>query len=148
MASGTVAVRLPDEVISELQKIAAAQNIKVSDVVKDLITNGLAQQGKGDQDVLMDLSVKIQTIEKLGQMATKAALKAQFLANMSASFSVDVARHMTAGEQRSTEEKNAFMSQMDEWAEGFASEILEQDRRAPGCFSVAEEMGAYSGEIE
>lgn len=109
MASGTVAVRLPEEVIDELQKIAAAQNKKVSDVVKDLIASGLARQGKIDQGADIDLEGKMQTLEKLGLIATKAALKAQFLANMSASFSVDVARQMMAGEQRSTEEKNAFM---------------------------------------
>lgn len=127
MASGTVAVRLPDEVIDELQKIAAAQNKKVSDVVKDLIASGLARQGKGDQDAIMDLSAKIETVEKIGRMATKAALKAQFLANMSASFSVDVARQMSAGEQRSSDEKQEFMVQMDGWAEDFAEEALAEE---------------------
>lgn len=127
MVTGTVAVRLPEEVISELQKIAAAENRKVSDVVKDLIASGLARQGKGDQDAIMDLSAKIETVEKIGRMATKAALKAQFLANMSASFSVDVARQMSAGEQRSSDEKQEFMVQMDGWAEDFAEEALAEE---------------------
>lgn len=41
MASNTVAVRLPDEVLEELQKRAAEQNKKLSDVVRDLIVSGL-----------------------------------------------------------------------------------------------------------
>lgn len=127
MASGTVAVRLPNEVIDELQKIAAAQNKKVSDIVKDLIASGLARQGKSDQGADIDLEGKMQALEKLGLIATKAALKAQFLANMSASFAVDVARLMSAGTQRSTEEKEEFMAEMDSWAEGFAKGEMTKD---------------------
>jgi hypothetical protein len=46
---------------------------------------------------------------------------------MSASFSVDVARQMTTGEQRSTDEKNAFSQEIAGWAEGFAQEVLDKD---------------------
>ena len=41
MASATVAVRLPNEVLEELQKKAAAQNKKVSDYVRELIVSDL-----------------------------------------------------------------------------------------------------------
>lgn len=122
MASSTVAVRLNDEVISELQEIAAVQNKKVSDVVKELITSGLQAKASGDQSAVLE---RLDVVEHLTTKAIRAAAKAQFLANMSASFSVDVARLMTSGQQRSSEEKNQFMEQMDEWAEGFAKEILE-----------------------
>jgi len=48
MASNTVAVRLPEEVLEELQKRANLQNKKVSDVVRDLIISGL-QAAPGSQ---------------------------------------------------------------------------------------------------
>jgi predicted transcriptional regulator len=122
MASSAVAVRLNDEVISELQKIAAAQNKKVSDVVKDLITSGLQRKATAPAQEVIE---RLDALEKLTTSAIKAAAKAQFLANMSASFSSDVARLMTTNRQPTKEEKNVFMEQMDGWAEDFAREILE-----------------------
>ena len=49
MASNTVAVRLPEEVLEELQKRANLQNKKVSDIVRDLIISGL-QAVRGSQE--------------------------------------------------------------------------------------------------
>jgi plasmid stability protein len=120
MASNTVAVRLPDEVLEELQKRAAAEKKKVSDVVRDLIVSGLKADGKPDGGVMEEL----QKLEELGMLATKAALKAQFLANMSASFSVDVSRLMGGNGQPTSEEKNTFLAQMDGWAEDFALKAM------------------------
>jgi plasmid stability protein len=132
MASNTVAVRLPDEVLEELQKRSAAQKRKVSDVVRDLIVSGL-KADTPDRTVMEGL----QKLEELGLLATKAALKAQFLANMSASFSVDVSRLMSGNKQPTGEEKNEFLAQMDGWAEDFAwktmfgEERKEEDRLDP-----------------
>lgn len=126
MASNTVAVRLPDEVLEELQKRAAAEKRKVSDVVRDLIVRGLNADGKPDANVIQAL----QKLEEVGLLATKAALKAQFLANMSASFSVDVSRLMSGKHQPTSEEKNEFLSQMDGWAEDFAwKAMFGEDRK-------------------
>jgi len=120
MASGTVAVRLPDEVLEQLQKRATAENKKVSDLVRELIISGLQQRENAPPAAIEHLD----RLEALGQKAVKAALKAQFLANMSASFAVDVARLMTTKTQPSTEEKQEFMAQMDSWAENFADEWM------------------------
>src|SRR5271166_275262 len=49
MASGTVAVRLPEEVLAELQERAEKENKKVSDLVRDLIVSGLAKKQDKDQ---------------------------------------------------------------------------------------------------
>ena len=124
MAGNTVAVRLPDEVIEELQKRAAAQNKKVSDIVRDLIVSGL----KADIEPT-GMIEGLQKLEQLGLMATKAALKAQFLANMSASFSVDVSRLMTGNRQPTSEEKDEFLKQMDGWAEDFAWKAMFGDEQ-------------------
>lgn len=120
MASGTVAVRLPDEVLEELQKRAVAENKKVSDLVRELIISGL-QQRENEPPAATE---HMDRLETLGQKAVKAALKAQFLAHMSASFAVDVARLMTTKTQPNTEEKQEFMAQMDGWAENFADEEM------------------------
>ena len=128
MASTTVAVRLSDELVSELQKVAGAQNKKVSDIVRELIASGLeSNRAGGGIDAGDDLSKRLDRLEAAGLKAVKAVLKAQFLANMSASFAVDVARLMSAGTQRSTEEEQEFMAQMDSWAEAFANGELQKD---------------------
>ena len=119
MASGTVAVRLPDEVLEQLQTRATAENKKVSDLVRELIISGLQQREKPD-GATPAMTGRLDRLEALGDRATKAALKAQFLANMSASYAVDVARLMSGGGKPSTDEKQEFMAQMDSWAENFA----------------------------
>lgn len=49
MASGTVAVRLPEKMLERLQNRAAAENKKVSDLVRELIASGLAKNLDKDQ---------------------------------------------------------------------------------------------------
>ena len=44
MASNTVAVRLPEQVLEELQRLADLQNKKVSDIVRMLIVEGLTKR--------------------------------------------------------------------------------------------------------
>lgn len=129
MASNTVAVRLPNEVLEELQKRAAAEKRKVSDVVRDLIVSGL----KADGEPATGMIEGLQKLEQLGLLATKAALKAQFLANMSASFSVDVSRLMTGNRQPTSEEKDEFLKRMDGWAEDFAwKAMFDQEQKEEG----------------
>lgn len=121
MASTTVAVRLSDKLVAELQKVATAQNKKVSDVVKDLIASGLMPKATRPAAELIE---RLDALEELTRQAIKAAAKAQFLANMSAGFSVDVARLMATNRQPTSEEKNEFMEQMDGWAEEFADKLM------------------------
>ncbi len=125
MASTTVAVRLSDELVAELQKVATAKNKKVSDVVKDLIASGLQPQAEAmPAPATAELMERLDALEKLTRQAVKAAAKAQFLANMSAGFSVDVARMMATQKQPTNQEKNTFMEQMDGWAEDFANKLM------------------------
>lgn len=53
MASTTVAVRLPEDVLEQLQKKAEAENKKVSDIVRELIVTGLKAGGKADDSAVM-----------------------------------------------------------------------------------------------
>ncbi len=119
MASNTVAVRLPEEVLEELQRRASVQNKKISDVVRELIVSGLVNDPASGA-----LAAKIDRLEKLALKAALAAGKAQFLASMSVGFCADMTKLMVSNEIPSSEEKTAFLAQTNEWAEGFAQGYL------------------------
>ncbi|MEW6505707.1 MAG: hypothetical protein AB1457_17245 [Chloroflexota bacterium] len=124
MASNTVAVRLPEEVLEELQRRASVQNKKISDVVRELIVSGLVNDPASGA-----LAAKIDRLEKLATKAALAAGKAQFLASMSVGFCADMTKLMVSNEIPSSEEKTAFLAQTNEWAEGFAQGYLMDEER-------------------
>ena len=123
MASGSVSVRLPEEVLEALEKLAEERNQKVSDIVRELIVSGLALEKDGTREILN----RIDRLEVLSTQAAIAALKAQFLASMSVGFCSDITKLMVSGKTPEAQEKSAFLSQTDEWAENFAREYLQQD---------------------
>jgi hypothetical protein len=53
MASSSVSVRVPDEVLEELTNRASVENKKVSDLVRELIESGLKAGGKADDSAVM-----------------------------------------------------------------------------------------------
>lgn len=122
MASGTVAVRLPDEVLEELQRRASVQNKKVSDVVRELIVAGLVSDPASGA-----LNAKIDRLEKLAVKTALSAGKAQFLASMSVGFCADMTKLMISNETPSSEEKAKFLARINEWAEGFAQGYLMEE---------------------
>jgi metal-responsive CopG/Arc/MetJ family transcriptional regulator len=73
MASGTVAVRLPDKVLEELQERATKENKKVSDLVRELIVSGLAKtQGKDQGAAGTEVMARLDKLDKrLGQVLEK-----------------------------------------------------------------------------
>lgn len=122
MASNTVAVRLPEEVLEELQRRASVQNKKISDVVRELIVSGLVNDPTSGA-----LSAKIARLEKLATKAALAAGKAQFLASMSVGFCADMTKLMVSNETPSSEDKTEFLARTNEWAEGFAQDYLKDE---------------------
>jgi len=48
MASGSVSVRLPDEIMAQIEQIAESRQAKVSDVVRELIVAGLGSSGEDE----------------------------------------------------------------------------------------------------
>jgi hypothetical protein len=122
MASNTVAVRLPEEVLEELQRRASVQNKKVSDVVRELIIAGLVNDPASGA-----LSAKFDRLEKLAVKTALAAGKAQFLASMSVGFCADITKLMISNETPSSDEKAEFLARTNEWAEGFAQGYLMED---------------------
>lgn len=120
MASGSVSVRLPEEVLEQLDKLAQERKQKVSDVVRDLVVSGLALEKEGTKEVLK----RMERLENLSTKTAIAAGKAQFLASMSVGFCSDITKLMVSGRAPETQEKTAFLNQTDEWAENFAREYL------------------------
>lgn len=123
MASGAVSVRLPEEVLEQLDKLALERNQKVSDVVRELIISGLASEKTGAREILN----RIERLERLATKTGMAAGKAQFLAGMSVGFCADVTKLMVSNQTPSAEEKTAFLSQTNEWAEDFARAYLAEE---------------------
>lgn len=122
MANNTVAVRLPEEVLEELQRRASVQNKRISDVVRELIVSGLVNDPASGA-----LNAKIERLEKLAVKTALAAGKAQFLASMSVGFCADMTKLMVSNEIPSSEEKTAFLAQTNDWAEGFAQGYLQDE---------------------
>lgn len=122
MASGSVSVRLPEEVLEALNALAQERQQKVSDVVRELIVSGLALEKEGTREVLN----RMERLENLSTKAAMAAGKAQFLASMSVGFCSDITKLMVSGRAPEADEKTAFLNQTDEWAENFARESLKQ----------------------
>lgn len=119
MASNTLAVRLPEEVLQELQRRASIQNKKVSDIVRELIVTGLTSDPG-------QVGEKLERLEKLATKAALAAGKAQFLSSMSVGFCADMTKLLVSNQTPSPEEKTQFLNQTNEWAEGFAQEYLRE----------------------
>jgi len=123
MACGSVSVRLPDEVLEQLDKLAQERKLKVSDVVRELILSGLASEKTGASEVLR----RIEQLERMIRKAAIAAGKAQFLSSMSVGFCGDMTKLLVSNETPSPEEKTAFLNQTDAWAEAFARENLSEE---------------------
>jgi hypothetical protein len=64
MASETVAVRLPEKVLEELQRKATAQNKKVSELVRELIIKNLANEGNDNAASISSLTEQIKKLEE------------------------------------------------------------------------------------
>lgn len=130
MASGSVSVRLPEEVLEQLEALTQERKQKVSDVVRELIISGLASEKTGAREILN----RIERLEKLATKTGMAAGKAQFLAGMSVGFCADVTKLMVSNQTPSAEEKTAFLNQTNEWAENFARAYLaEEDEKETGA---------------
>lgn len=115
MASNTVAVRLPDELLEELQKRAAAQNKKVSDVVRDLIVNGLQSRPAENQT---DAKV-IEYLEGFGGMLMAILFEtagSRYFAEMATSYGVDMESLLRQNVPMDKEAKAALMSRFEEAA--------------------------------
>jgi hypothetical protein len=91
MASGTVTVRLPEEVIGQLQKRADAENKKMSDLVRELIIGGLAPQVV--ESPTQDMTQVLNYLEGFGGVLMSILFEtvgARYFAEMSTNYAMDM----------------------------------------------------------
>lgn len=134
MASNTVAVRLPEEVLEELQKRANLQNKKVSDVVRDLIISGL-QAAPGSQENNQKV---IDYLEGFGGILMGLVFEttaSRYFAEIATSYGVDMESLMREGKPLSREAKEALMSQFEQGAmksgQNTWAQLLRLEQAAP-----------------
>lgn len=115
MASNTVAVRLPDEVLEELQKRAAEQNRKLSDVVRDLIVRGLQSRPTENETN----PKVIEYLEGFGGILMALVFEStasRYFAEMATSYGVDMESLMRQAKPLDKQAKEALMRQFEEAA--------------------------------
>lgn len=115
MASNTVAVRLPDEVLEELQKRAAEQNKKLSDVVRDLIVSGL-QSHPTENETNPKV---IEYLEGFGGVLMAILFetaRSRYFAEMATSYGVDMESLLRQNVPMDKEAKAALVSRFEEAA--------------------------------
>jgi hypothetical protein len=124
MASGTVTVRLPNEVLEALQKRAEAEKKKVSDVVRDFIFVGLESNTTEQADNKQVLDY----LEGFGDILMSIlfqAVGARYFAEMATNYSTDMESLMRQGKPMDKEAKAALMSRFEGQAMKVAKEVWE-----------------------
>ena len=114
MASATVAVRLPNEVLEELQKKAAAQNKKVSNYVRELIVSDL--QGKGLTTNGDSNAKVIEYLEGFGGVLMGILFETvggRYFSEMTTNYATDMESLLREGKPMGKEAKAALMGQFE-----------------------------------
>ena len=113
MASGTVAVRLPDEVLEQLKKRATAENKKVSDLVRELIISGLREQPRTED---AGSAKVIEYLEGFGGVLMGILFEAagsRYFAEMATKYATDVESLLRDGKPLDKETKAALVKQFE-----------------------------------
>lgn len=125
MGSRAISVRLPDEVLEELEKLAAKQGSKVSDVVRELIIKGLSRQWSGESEVLQRLNTVSAELGELMARAIKASGRAAAYAVLSARYTNETQHYVaTQGQTLDAETKTERQAQWDKYAKEVAEKFL------------------------
>jgi len=95
MASGSVSVRLPEDVLAKLAHRANAENKKVSDVVRELIETGLTVQGKAESSTVLERIDKLEgrLIAYLSK-SVQGGAEARYFARLASMYGIDVAHYV------------------------------------------------------
>lgn len=127
MASNTVAVRLPEDVLEQLQRKAEGENKKVSDVVRELIVTGLEEKKTGISSEHERLIIEY--LDGFGGFLHGIfvqATMAHYFSRMSTSYSLDIESLMRTADIVESEEKKARLATFDKGALDQAMQIWAQ----------------------
>ena len=107
MATKSVSVRIPEEALAELEKIATLKGQKVSDVVRDLILERLTNGAGGGNQLI------IEYLEGFGSVLAginNEGARSRLYAELMTSYAMDLQSLMTDGKVTEKDAKEALMS--------------------------------------
>ena len=107
MATKSVSVRIPEESLKELERIATLKGQKVSDVVRDLIVERLTNGSGGGNQLIIEYLEGFGTV--LAGIHNEAA-RSRFYAELMTSYAMDIQSLMTDGKVTEKDAKEALMS--------------------------------------
>ncbi len=117
MASGSVSVRLPEEVLERLDKLAHERKQKVSDVVRELIVSGLEKPGKGDEEHKKRVTEYLEGIADLLTAMLHETVGARYFSEMGLSYAADVESLLREKQPLAKEAKDRLMEKFDQAAQ-------------------------------
>lgn len=128
MASGSVSVRLPEEVLERLEKLAAERKEKVSDVVRALIIAGLDRKAGSGEDEAHKKAVTdyLEGIADILTALLHETVGARYFAEMGLSYSTDVESLLRERQPLAKEAKDRLMEQFDQAAQASAQHAWQE----------------------
>jgi glyoxylate carboligase len=119
MATKSVSVRIPEESLKELERIATLKGQKVSDVVRDLIVERLTNGSGGGNQLIIEYLEGFGTV--LAGIHNEAA-RSRFYAELMTSYAMDLQSLMTDGKVTEKDAKEALMSRFSNASMQMANE--------------------------
>jgi len=106
MATKSVSVRIPEESLKELERIATLKGQKVYDVVRDLIVERLTNGSGGGNQLIIEYLEGFGTV--LAGIHNEAA-RSRFYAELMTSYAMDIQSLMTDGKVTEKDAKEALL---------------------------------------
>ena len=106
MAKKSVSVRIPEESLKELERIATLKGQKVSDVVRDLIVERLTNGSGGGNQLIIEYLEGFGTV--LAGIHNEAA-RSRFYAELMTSYAMDIQSLMTDGKVTEKDAKESLL---------------------------------------
>ncbi len=120
MATKSVSVRIPEEALAELEKIARLKNQKVSDVVRDLILEKLTGGSQADNWLVLEY------LEGFGNVLAgihQEAARSRYYSELMTSYGADIQNLMVAAKPMDKTAKEVLM-------ERFGAASVEEARQS------------------
>ena len=119
MATKSVSVRIPEESLKELERIATLKGQKVSDLVRDLIVERLTNGTGGGNQLVIEYLEGFGTV--LAGIHNEAA-RSRFYAELMTSYAMDLQSLMTDGKVTEKDAKEALLGRLSNASMQMANE--------------------------
>ena len=119
MATKSVSVRIPEESLKELERIATLKGQKVSDLVRDLIVERLTNGSGGGNQLILEY------LEGFGSVLAgihNEAARSRFYAELMTSYAMDLQSLMTDGKVTEKDAKEALLGRFSNSSMQMANE--------------------------